>query len=65
MTEVRGKIRALGNVNVGAIDEYKEVRERYDFLKAQVTDVEKAKAELTKDDRRAVQRDAGAVHGEL
>ena len=48
VTEVRGKIRALGNVNVGAIDEYKEVRERYDFLKAQVTDVEKAKAELTK-----------------
>ena len=48
VTEVRGKIRALGNVNVGAIDEYKEVRERYDFMKAQVTDVEKAKSELTK-----------------
>ena len=48
VTEVRGKIRALGNVNVGAIDEYKEVKERYDFMKAQVTDVEKAKAELTK-----------------
>ena len=48
VTEVRGKIRALGNVNVGAIDEYKEVKERYDFLKAQVTDVEKAKAELTR-----------------
>ena len=48
VTEVRGKIRSLGNVNVGAIDEYKEVKERYDFLKAQVTDVEKAKAELTK-----------------
>ena len=48
VTEVRGKIRALGHVNVGAIDEYKEVKERYDFMKAQVTDVEKAKAELTK-----------------
>ena len=48
VAEVRGKIRGLGNVNVGAIDEYKEVRERYDFMKAQVTDVEKAKAELTK-----------------
>lgn len=46
VTEVRGRIRALGNVNVGAIDEYKEVKERYDFLKAQVTDVEKARAEL-------------------
>ncbi len=48
VAEVRSKIRALGNVNVGAIDEYKEVKERYDFLKAQVTDVEKAKAELTR-----------------
>ena len=48
VTEVRGKIRGLGNVNVGAIEEYKEVKERYDFLKAQVTDVEKAKSELTK-----------------
>ena len=48
VTEVRGKIRGLGNVNVGAIEEYKEVKERYDFLKAQVTDVEKAKSELTR-----------------
>ena len=48
VAETRGKIRALGNVNVGAIDEYKEVKERYDFLKAQVTDVEKARAELTR-----------------
>ena len=47
VAEVRGKIRGLGNVNVGAIEEYKEVKERYDFLKAQVTDVEKAKSELT------------------
>ena len=48
VVEVRGKIRGLGNVNVGAIEEYKEVKERYDFLKAQVTDVEKAKSELTR-----------------
>lgn len=48
VAEVRSKIRGLGNVNVGAIEEYKEVKERYDFLKAQVTDVEKAKAELTR-----------------
>ena len=48
VTEIRARIRALGNVNVGAIDEYKEVRERYDFLKAQVTDVERSKAELTR-----------------
>ena len=48
VTEIRARIRALGNVNVGAIDEYKEVKERYDFLKAQVTDVERSKAELTR-----------------
>ena len=48
VAEVRSKIRSLGNVNVGAIEEYKEVKERYDFLKAQVTDVEKAKSELTR-----------------
>ena len=48
VAEVRGKIRALGNVNVGAIDEYKEVKKRYDFMKAQVTDVEKSRAELNR-----------------
>ncbi len=48
VAEVRSKIRGLGNVNVGAIEEYKEVKERYDFLKEQVTDVEKAKSELTR-----------------
>ena len=48
VAEVRSKIRALGNVNVGAIEEYKEVKERYDFMKAQVTDVEKSRAELNR-----------------
>ncbi len=46
VASVRAKIRALGNVNVGAIEEFKEVKERYDTLYAQVTDVEKSKAEL-------------------
>lgn len=46
VAEVRGKIKALGNVNVGAIEEYKEVSQRYEFMRAQVTDVETAKAEL-------------------
>ena len=44
----KNRIRALGNVNVDAIEEYKEVSERYIFLKAQVEDVEKSKAELKK-----------------
>ena len=46
VAEVRGKIKALGNVNVGAIEEYAEVRERYDFMTAQVGDVERSKTEL-------------------
>ena len=48
VADVRGRIKALGNVNVGAIEEYAEVRQRYDFLRAQVTDVETSKAELLK-----------------
>lgn len=44
--ELRGSIRALGHVNVGAIEEYKEVNERYTFLKEQMQDVELSKNEL-------------------
>lgn len=46
VAEVRAKIKNLGNVNVGAIEEYAEVSQRYEFLRAQVGDVEKSKAEL-------------------
>lgn len=48
LAAIRTKIRALGNVNVSAIEEYKEVKERYDFLSEQIADVEKSKAELHK-----------------
>ncbi len=44
--ELRNKIRALGSVNVDAIEEFKEVNERYQFLKVQITDVENTKEEL-------------------
>ena len=46
LTELKGQIKALGAVNVAAIDEYKEVSSRYEFLSGQVNDVEKAKKEL-------------------
>ena len=46
VAELRGKIRALGSVNVSAIEEYKEVRGRYDALVHQVTDVEESRHEL-------------------
>ncbi|MBE6796155.1 MAG: chromosome segregation protein SMC [Ruminococcaceae bacterium] len=48
LNELKSKIRGLGNVNVSAIEEYKEVSERYSFMHSQVSDVEKSKAELTK-----------------
>ena len=46
LSDLKNKIRALGVVNVGAVVEYKEVSERYEFLKVQIGDVEKSKAEL-------------------
>lgn len=48
LNEVKSKIRALGNVNVGAIEEYKEVSERYRFLSEQLDDVKSSKRELEK-----------------
>lgn len=48
LAETKSKIKALGNVNVAAIEEYKEVSERYEFQSAQVADVENTKAELLK-----------------
>ncbi|MBQ8404981.1 MAG: chromosome segregation protein SMC [Clostridia bacterium] len=44
----RDRIKALGHVNVGAIEEYREVNERYTFLSSQINDLKKSKDELTK-----------------
>ncbi|MBQ3417200.1 MAG: chromosome segregation protein SMC [Ruminococcus sp.] len=46
LSSLKQKIKALGTVNVAAIEEYKEVSERYTFMSAQVEDVEKSKKEL-------------------
>lgn len=48
LNELKGKIRALGSVNVSAIEEYKEVSERYTFLSDQITDVERSRDELNR-----------------
>ena len=48
LTEIKNKIRALGSVNVGAVEEYKEVSERYEYMSVQIGDIEKSKEELTK-----------------
>ena len=46
LSEIKGQIKALGTVNVSAIEEFKEVSQRYEFLSGQVDDVEKSKKEL-------------------
>ncbi|MBR6392560.1 MAG: chromosome segregation protein SMC [Eubacterium sp.] len=46
LNEIKASIRKLGTINVGAIEEYAEVSERYEFLKEQISDVEGAKSEL-------------------
>lgn len=45
--ELKSQIRSLGHVNVSAIDEYTEVKERYEYIKRQMDDLEASKRELT------------------
>ena len=79
VADLRGKIRALGSVNVSAIEEYKEVKARYDALTTQVTDVEESRNELSRmisklsaqmreiftDSFRAINENFGRVFAEL
>ena len=46
--DLKNKIRALGSVNVESIEEYSSVKERFDAMNAQVTDLTDAKAKLEK-----------------
>ncbi len=48
LQEIKNKIRGLGNVNVGAVEEYKEVSKRYEYMSEQIGDIEKAREELIK-----------------
>ena len=79
VADLRGKIRALGSVNVSAIEEYKEVKARYDALVTQVTDVEESRNELSRmisklsaqmreiftDSFRAINENFGRIFAEL
>lgn len=44
--ELKKAIRALGDVNVSAIEDYKNVKERYEGLSAQCSDLAQAEADL-------------------
>ena len=46
LTELRGKIEELGPVNLGTLEEYEELRTRYEFLKNQQDDLNRSIAEL-------------------
>jgi len=46
--ELRAKIKALGSVNVDAIEEFKAVSERYEFLNSQKNDLEQSRENLNK-----------------
>lgn len=48
LAAIKGAIKRLGNVNVGAIEEYKEVFEKYTFLKEQLKDLEDSRQQLQK-----------------
>ena len=46
--KIKNAIRSMGNVNVNAIEEYKELSERYNFLKGQHDDLVEAEASLVR-----------------
>jgi len=46
ISEIKNKIRDMGNVNVNSIEEYKEVSDRYEFLKKQHDDLINAEESL-------------------
>ena len=46
--EIREEIKKLGSINVDSIDEYKQLKERYDFMCEQRLDLEDAIAKLKK-----------------
>ncbi len=48
INSLKREIGSLGNPNIGAIEEYERISERYNFLAEQRDDVEKAKRELEK-----------------
>ncbi len=48
VASLRQRINSMGDVNLVAIEEYRSLKERYDFLKTQNDDLVNAKAELLK-----------------
>jgi len=47
-TSCRNRLRAIGNVDLDAVNKYKEVKERYDYMSAQIADMTAARDDLLK-----------------
>ena len=47
-TGCRNRLRAIGNVDLDAVNKYKEIKERYDTMKAQIDDMTAARDDLLK-----------------
>ncbi len=45
-TECRNKLRAIGNVDLDAVEKYKEIKARYDYMAEQIRDLTESKADL-------------------
>ncbi len=45
-TECRNKLRAIGNVDLDAVEKYKEIKARYDYMSEQIRDLTEAKTDL-------------------
>ncbi len=46
LSSIKSKIKALGNINVNAVEEFKETKQRYDFMQGQINDLQDAKKSL-------------------
>ncbi len=47
-TSCRNRLRAIGNVDLDAVEKYKEIKERYDYMKGQIADMTAARDDLLK-----------------
>ncbi len=48
VNDLRSEIKELGNINIDSIEEYKELKDRYDFYSEQRLDLESASSKLKK-----------------
>ncbi len=46
LASIKSKIKSLGHINVNAVEEFKETKERYDFMSKQINDLEDSKKSL-------------------